>query len=67
MRNEDWIRYEDRKPEIGQLVLCIRDLIEELQYCAVKWTEEEERWADMNDIVYWMPIYKPYALIGGRS
>jgi len=53
-----WVKYKDKKPVIGQLVIFYRD-IESRQIIATKWTKEEENYAEMNEITHWMPIEYP--------
>ena len=53
-----WVKYKDKKPVIGQLVIFYRD-IESRQINATKWTKEEENYADWNEITHWMPIEYP--------
>jgi hypothetical protein len=43
-------------PAMGSEVVVHRD-IEIQQKYVCKWTEEEERWADMNAIIEWRYIY----------
>jgi len=53
-----WIKYSDKKPEIGQLVACYRD-IESKQIFIIEWNKEEERYAEMNKITHWKPMSYP--------
>lgn len=53
-----WIKYGDRKPELGQLVACYRD-IESRQIFVTEWNEEEENYATMNHITHWLPLTYP--------
>ena len=53
-----WVKYKDKKPVIGQLVIFYRD-IESRQIIATKWTKEEENYAEMNEITHWVPIEYP--------
>ena len=57
----NWIKYEEEKPKVGELVLCYRD-IESNQIFVTQWTEEEEYYADMNEITYWAHINYPISL-----
>lgn len=55
----DWIEYSPTtKPKIGQQVLCYRD-IESKQKFVTIWSEEEELYADWNNITFWIPISDP--------
>ena len=54
----DWIEYSKKKPTIGQQVLCYRD-IESKQKFVTIWSEEEELYADWNNITFWMPVSDP--------
>ena len=53
-----WIKYSEIKPEYGDLVGVYRD-IESRQIYVVKWSEEEERYAEMNEITHWFLIEYP--------
>ena len=55
---EGWVKYKDKKPEIGQLTVAYRD-IESKQIFATEWNKEEENYAEMNKITHWMPIEYP--------
>lgn len=54
----NWIKYNKQKPKIGQLVLIYRD-IESKQIYSTVWTDEEERFADLNEITHWVPLEYP--------
>lgn len=54
----NWIKYQENKPKIGDLVLVYRD-IESKQMYVSKWSEEEEKWAESNDITDWCIISYP--------
>jgi len=55
----EWIKYsETNKPEIGQEVLVYRNIESKQKYVS-KWDEEEEKWADWNEITFWFPITNP--------
>lgn len=54
----EWIKYDDKKPEIGELVICYRD-IESRQIFSCIWSIEEENYAELNNITYWFPIKYP--------
>ena len=56
----NWIEYNKQKPEIGQLVLVYRD-IESKQIYSTVWSDEDERFADWNEITHWMPLEYPSA------
>lgn len=58
MKKEDWIDYSKTKPTIGQEVLVFRD-IESRQKFVTKWSEEDEKYADWNDVTFWIPIFDP--------
>ena len=58
MKKEDWIDYSKTKPKIGQEVLVFRD-IESRQKFVTKWSEEDEKYADWNDVTFWIPIFDP--------
>jgi hypothetical protein len=55
----DWVKYKEQKPEIGQLVLVFRDTESKEYMYPVKWNQEEERYADWNNITHWLPIELP--------
>ena len=57
-RKMNWIKYNEQKPEIGQLVLVYRD-IENKQIYSTVWSDEDERFADWNEITHWMPLEYP--------
>ena len=54
----NWIEYNTQKPKIGQLVLVYRD-IESKQIYSTVWSDEDERFADWNEITHWMPLEYP--------
>src|SRR5690625_6911893 len=54
----NWIEYNKQKPKIGQLVLVYRDVESKLIYSTV-WSDEDERFADWNEITHWMPLEYP--------
>jgi hypothetical protein len=54
----EWIKYDEQKPKIGQLVLVYRD-IDIQQIYATVWSDEDERYADWNIVTHWMPIQYP--------
>ena len=56
----NWIKYNEQKPEIGQLVLVYRD-IESKQIYSTVWSDEDERFADWNEITHWMQLEYPSA------
>ena len=56
----NWIEYSKQKPEKGQLVLVYRD-IESKQIYSTVWSDEDEKFADWNEITHWMPLQYPYA------
>jgi hypothetical protein len=53
-----WIEYSKQKPEIGRLVAVFRD-IESRQIFVTKWSEEEELYADFNEITHWFYLEYP--------
>ena len=57
-RTMNWIEYNKQKPKIGQLVLIYRD-IESKQIYSTVWSDEDERFADWNEITHWMPLEYP--------
>lgn len=59
-RDIGWIKYNEQKPEIGQLVLVYRD-IECKQIYSTVWSDEDEMFADWNEITHWMPLEYPSA------
>ena len=56
----NWIEYNKQKPENGQLVLVYRD-IESKQIYSTVWSDEDERFADWNEITHWMHFEYPSA------
>jgi hypothetical protein len=54
----DWIKYSENKPRISDLVLIYRD-IESKQMYVSKWSEEDEKYAEMNEITNWCHISHP--------
>ena len=62
----NWIEYNKQKPEIGQLVLVYRD-IESKQIYSTVWSDEDERFADWNEITHWMHFEYPSALLSDCS
>lgn len=61
MGNIDWIEYSKEKPKLGELVLIYRDIESKMIYSNV-WNEEEERFADWNQITHWAHINYPNLL-----
>ena len=62
MQEITWIKYVDKKPEIGQLVAvyCHKETKQIFNEIFVtKWTKEDERFADWNSITHWFPINYP--------
>ena len=58
--SEKWRTYKDEKPEKGRLVLVYRD-IEIKQIYATIWSDEDELYAEWNDITHWRYIDYPTA------
>ena len=54
----EWIKYSETKPKIGQEVLVYRD-IESKQKYVTKWSEEDEKYAEWNEVTFWIPIFDP--------
>ena len=54
----NWIKYENKKPEIGQLDAAYRD-IDSRQIFITKWNEEDERYADWNAVTHWCEMDYP--------
>jgi hypothetical protein len=54
----EWIKYSEQKPEIGQLVAVYRD-IELKQIYITNWSDEDERYADWNEVTHWMSMSYP--------
>ena len=54
----NWIKYNEQKPEKGKLVLVYRD-IESKQMYVTKWSDEDERYADWNEITHWCYVEYP--------
>lgn len=54
----NWIEYNKQKPDFGKLVLIYRD-IESKQIYGVVWNQEEEKYADWNQITHWCYIEYP--------
>jgi len=54
----NWIKYEDKKPTLGQLVAVFRD-IDSKQIFITKWDEEDERYAYWNDVTHWCKMDYP--------
>lgn len=54
----EWIKVSERLPEIGQLVLIKRD-VEINSYYATIWSDEEQRWAKLNELTHWAEITPP--------
>jgi hypothetical protein len=52
------IKDTEQKPEIGQLVAVYRD-IELKQIYIANWSDEDERYADWNEVTHWMPMSYP--------
>ena len=55
----NWIKYNEQKPKIGQLVLVYRD-IESKQIYSTVWSDEDEKFSDWNEITHWLPIEYPF-------
>lgn len=55
----NWIEYNKEKPEKGRLVLIYRD-IESRQMYVTKWSDEDELYADWNEITHWCYIEYPF-------
>ena len=55
----EWISVEDKFPEIGQQVVYIRDVGEEILYNTCSWSKEDENWMKMNNITHWMLLPEP--------
>lgn len=53
-----WIKYSEKKPLMGELVLIYRD-IEICQMYVQIWDKDAERFADWNEITYWMRVDYP--------
>ena len=56
--SERWRTYKDEKPEKGRLVLVYRD-IEIKQIYATIWSDEDELYAEWNNITHWIYIDYP--------
>lgn len=56
----DWInvRFENDLPVNGQLVIVCRDLIETKQYYVTKWSDEDKKYWELNDIIGWAEIHE---------
>jgi hypothetical protein len=54
----NWIKYEDKKPTLGQLVAVFRD-IDSKQMFITKWSEEDERYANWNSVTHWCEMDYP--------
>ena len=55
----NWIEYNKEKPEKGRLVLVYRD-IESRQMYVTKWGDEDELYADWNEITHWCYVEYPF-------
>ncbi len=53
-----WIKYIDQKPENGKLVMVYRD-IESKQIYVTHWNNDEELYADWNEVTHWAYINYP--------
>lgn len=54
-----WIRLKDRLPEFGQDVWLSYEYGDQQYIDCEIWTEEVQRWYDMNGVTFWMPCDKP--------
>jgi len=54
----EWIKYSKQQPAYGDMVIIYRE-IESRQMYVTKWTEEEARYADWNEITHWAYINYP--------
>ena len=59
IKDGEWREYEKEKPKIGKLVLIYRDINEDKQIYVETWSEENERYAELNNITHWKPIAYP--------
>lgn len=56
--NYDWVKVnsENDLPTKGDLVCVCRDLIETKQYYTTHWSDEDERYWKLNNIVGWIKV-----------
>jgi len=55
----EWISVKDRLPEMGQLVVVLRNLGDGISIYGTHWNDEDLKYMDWNNITHWMPLPSP--------